>query len=139
MKSIRKWLFALLKGLAAGALALLAADRLIRSLGALIGRFGSSLGLEASGAAQLAQIIGQLENAQIALPFTVVLPAGCLLGLLAGCLFSKKSAVRRVFSLLYWLIALLLLTAAALALCNVNDLMLVTTLRVLLPVIGSMF
>ena len=89
MKSIRKWLFALLKGLAAGALALLAADRLIRGLGTIIGRFGGALGLMAADAAQLAQIISQLETAQIMLPVAVILPAGCFFGLLAACLFSK--------------------------------------------------
>ena len=139
VKKNKRWLLSSAKGLAAGALSLIAAEGLIRNMGDLAGKLGPSMGLDAESALQIAEVFGQLKDAQIALPVIYMLPAALLAGLLSAALFRKKGALRAVLHLLYWLIVLILLTAGAIAFAEINGVVTMALLRVLLPVAGAFF
>ena len=139
MKKKKKWLLSSAKGLAAGALSLIAAEGLIRNIGDLVGRFGTRMGLDAESTLQIVEVFGQLKDAQIALPVIYMLPAALLAGLLSAVLFRKRGVLRSFFHLLYWLIVLILLTAGAVVFAEVNGIVTLALLRALLPVAGGLF
>lgn len=137
MKRIWKVLISMLVGAALGAIAILAAQSLIRSLPTLLGGVleGSKLGEVQIN--MINRILNGLKDAPVVSPWIGMMVGGAIFGVFPGLVIGKK-IWRILIAIILWLLFLLCVFPIAAMVSRVNDLMLIEWLRKIAPILQSM-
>ena len=114
---LKDWILPLMAGVVPAALVVLAAEKLLRSLGGLIEAVGARVdGSVSADIIMFGEIFGQIRMAKMDMPWIAVGIVCCLLALM-----TAKLIRRRWIKVLLWVFVLLAAFAGTLWFTDVND------------------
>ena len=133
MRSWKRWLPFALVGIVPAAAMLFAAECLLRGAASVLQFLGPVFEMSASEIEQFSMILGQLNDAEIRLPFVLIVLLSCVFCALTAWVLYRvqkgKRGVRIALTVLLWVILLPVLFSVTLWFTEVNSIQLGMVLR----------
>lgn len=136
MRKTLQFLPAVFAGILTASAAMISSSLLLRNLDSLVSLLGPMFGIKSKSLAYAAEILAQLKEANLILPW-LLLAAGAAFGLLFACLI-RRTKHRIITGICLYLSLLILLIPVSLWLTEVNSILAGALISRLIPLLPAL-